>query len=166
MAGYAGLAPPRLLVARRVALGKTVRGHPHVLGRKPLAAFGSARGGITRPEARAVLSAAPTPADAARLTRARLAGLLRQLDAACQSAGDLQQACTGRELGTGLTWDFDTAIISARVCRAGLPATGDRGVVACVAVAIIFVEGHGDTRAAARGRGAAPGDSQATLVLE
>ena len=43
-----------------------------------LAAFGSARGGITRPEARAVLAAAPTPADAARLTKARLAGLLRE----------------------------------------------------------------------------------------
>ena len=100
-----------------------------------LAAFGSARGGITRPEARAVLGAAPTPADAARLTKARLAGLLRkagrkrgidaeaarlhaafqqeqmrqlplveqamgrqalallrQLEAACQSADDLQQA--------------------------------------------------------------------------
>jgi transposase len=100
-----------------------------------LAAFGSARGGITRPEARAVLAAAPTPADAARLTRARLASLLRkagrqrgieaeaarlhaafqqeqmrqlplveqamgrqalallrQLDAACQSADDLQAA--------------------------------------------------------------------------
>jgi transposase len=100
-----------------------------------LTAFGSARGGITRPEARVILAAAPTPADAARLTRARLASLLRkagrqrgieaeatrlhavfqaeqmrqlplveqamgrqalallrQLDAACQSADDLQQA--------------------------------------------------------------------------
>ena len=43
-----------------------------------LAAFGSARGGITRPEARAVLAAAPTPADAGRLTKARLASLLRK----------------------------------------------------------------------------------------
>jgi len=41
-------------------------------------AFASVRGGITRPEARAVLAAAPTPADAARLTRARLAALLRK----------------------------------------------------------------------------------------
>jgi transposase len=100
-----------------------------------LAAFGSARGGITRPEARVILAAAPAPADAARLTRARLAGLLRkagrqrgieaeaarlhaafqqeqmrqlplveqamgrqalallrQLEAACQSADDLQAA--------------------------------------------------------------------------
>jgi transposase len=100
-----------------------------------LAAFGSLRDGITRPEARVILAAAPTPADAARLTRARLAGLLRkagrrrgideeatrlhaafreeqmrqlplveqamgrqalallrQLDAACQSAADLQAA--------------------------------------------------------------------------
>ena len=100
-----------------------------------LAAFGSARGGITRPEARVILAAAPTPEDAARLTRARLASLLRkagrqrgveaeaarlhaafgqeqmrqvplveqamgrqalallrQLDAACASADDLEQA--------------------------------------------------------------------------
>ena len=100
-----------------------------------LAAFGSARGGITRPEARVILAAAPAPADAARLTRARLASLLRkagrqrgveaeaarlhaafgqeqmrqvplveqamgrqalallrQLDAACASADDLEQA--------------------------------------------------------------------------
>jgi transposase len=100
-----------------------------------LGAFGRARGGITRPEARVILAAAPAPADAARLTRARLAALLRkagrqrgieaeaarlhaafgqeqmrqpplveramgrqalallrQLDAACQSADDLQQA--------------------------------------------------------------------------
>jgi transposase len=100
-----------------------------------LAAFGSVRGGIIRPEARVILAAAPAPADAGRLTKARLASLLRkagrqrgiekeaarlhaafgqeqmrqlplveqamgrqtlallrQLDAACQSADDLQQA--------------------------------------------------------------------------
>jgi transposase len=100
-----------------------------------LGAFADARGGIMRPEARAVLAAAPTPADAARLTLAQLraalkkAGrsrgldaeaarlreafraeqmrqlplvehamgqqalaLLRQLDAACASAGDLEAA--------------------------------------------------------------------------
>src|SRR5690349_10951551 len=43
-----------------------------------LAAFGSARGGITRAEARVILAAAPAPADAARLTKARLAALLRK----------------------------------------------------------------------------------------
>jgi len=102
-----------------------------------LAAFASARGGILRPEARAILAAAPTPADAATLTVARLRGLLkkagrrrgldaeaarlheafraeqmrqlplveqamgrqalallRQLDAACASAGDLEHAAT------------------------------------------------------------------------
>jgi transposase len=100
-----------------------------------LGAFADARGGIMRPEARAVLAAAPTPADAARLTLAQLraalkkAGrsrgldneaarlreafrapqmrqlplvehamgqqalaLLRQLDAACASADDLEAA--------------------------------------------------------------------------
>ena len=100
-----------------------------------LAAFAEAKGGIMRPEARAILAAAPTPATAARLTLAQLramlrkAGrsrgidaeaarlreafrqeqmrqpplveeamgrqaraLLRQLDAACQNASDLEAA--------------------------------------------------------------------------
>src|SRR5690349_19406741 len=42
-----------------------------------LAAFADARGGILRPEARAILAAAPTPADAATLTLTQLRGLLR-----------------------------------------------------------------------------------------
>ena len=100
-----------------------------------LAAFSAARGGLARPEARVILAAAPAPADAARLTKTRLAALLRkagrqrgidaeaarlhacfrqeqmrqlplveqamgrqalallrQLEAACQSADDLQAA--------------------------------------------------------------------------
>jgi transposase len=102
-----------------------------------LAAFADARGGITRPEARVLLAAAPTPAAAGRLsltqlkallvkagrsrgtgaeaTRLREAfrapqmrqlplvedamgrqalALLRHLDAACTSAGDLEYAVT------------------------------------------------------------------------
>jgi transposase len=102
-----------------------------------LAAFAAARGGITRPEARAVLAAAPTPAAGAGLTLAQLRALLkkagrsrgidaeaqrlrealrveqmrqlplvevamgrqalallRQLDAACASAQELEQAAT------------------------------------------------------------------------
>jgi len=43
-----------------------------------LAAFAGARGGITRPDARAVLAAAPTPAAAAALTVAQLRALLRK----------------------------------------------------------------------------------------
>ena len=43
-----------------------------------LAAFASAKGGITRPDARTVLAAAPTPADAARLTLAQLRALLKK----------------------------------------------------------------------------------------
>jgi len=43
-----------------------------------LAAFAGARDGITRPEARTILAAAPTPADAARLTLAQLRALLRK----------------------------------------------------------------------------------------
>jgi transposase len=102
-----------------------------------LAAFGQARGGILRPEARVILAAAPAPAGAAELTVAQLRGLLkkagrsrgidaeaarlreafrapqmrqlplvedamgrqalallRQLDAACASADDLEHAVT------------------------------------------------------------------------
>jgi hypothetical protein len=43
-----------------------------------LAAFAEAKGGIMRPEARAVLAAAPAPADAAALTTAQLRALLRK----------------------------------------------------------------------------------------
>jgi hypothetical protein len=50
---------------------------------------------------------------------------------------------------TGLTWDFDTAMISARVRRAGLPATDGRGVLARPAGAVVRVQRRGDTRAAA-----------------
>ncbi len=100
-----------------------------------LAAFAGASGGIMRPEARVILAAAPTPADAAELTLAQLRALLkkagrsrgidataqrlrdtfrqqqmrqlplveqamgrrtlallRQLDAACDSADDLEHA--------------------------------------------------------------------------
>src|SRR6266542_2373361 len=43
-----------------------------------LAAFADARGGITRPDARVILAAAPDPAAAARLTLAQLRALLRK----------------------------------------------------------------------------------------
>ena len=43
-----------------------------------LAAFAPLKGGITRPEARAVLAAAPTPAAAATLTLTQLRGLLKK----------------------------------------------------------------------------------------
>lgn len=59
-------------------------------------------------------------------------------------------------LAAGLTWDFDAAMISACVRQAGLPADGDRGYLARVAGAVLLVQGRGDTRASARGRGVAP----------
>jgi transposase len=43
-----------------------------------LAAFADLKGGITRPEARTILAAAPTPADAAKLTLAQLRALLKK----------------------------------------------------------------------------------------
>ena len=64
---------------------------------------------------------------------------------------------------TGLTWDFDAAMIGARVREDGLPAAGDRGVLARVAGALVPVQGRGDTRAPARGRDTASGDPRPPL---
>ena len=62
----------------RVAAHNKLRSH--LRGYYPgfLAAFAAAKGGITRPEARAILAAAPTPGDAAKLTPAQLRALLRK----------------------------------------------------------------------------------------
>jgi transposase len=119
----------------RATAGNRLRSHLREYFPGFLAAFADVKGGITRPEARAILAAAPTPADAARLTLAQLRALLRragrqrgtdaeaqrlrgalrleqmrqlplveqamgrqalallrQLEAACQSADDLQAA--------------------------------------------------------------------------
>jgi transposase len=134
-----------------------------------IAAFAAARGGISRPEARAVLAAAPTPAHAAKLTSAQLRALLkkagrslgidaeaqrlraafrtsqmrqlplveqamgrqalallRKLDAACQSADDLEQAAVEsftRHPDAGIITSFPGigALTGARV----LAETGD-----------------------------------------
>jgi transposase len=134
-----------------------------------LAAFAAARGGISRPEARAILAAAPTPADAAQLTPAQLRALLkkagrslgieaeaqrlreafrtgqmrqlplveqamgrqalallRQLDAACTSASDLEAAATesfNQHPDAGIITSFPGlgALTGARV----LAETGD-----------------------------------------
>jgi transposase len=69
-----------------------------------LAAFAEARGGIMRPEARAVLAAAPTPAAGARLSLARLRTLLRKagrsrgIDAEAQHLHDALRAEQMRHL--------------------------------------------------------------------
>ncbi len=134
-----------------------------------LAAFAAAKGGITRPEARTILAAAPAPADAARLTLAQLRALLkkagrsrgidaeaqrlrdafrkeqmrqlplveqamgrqalallRQLDAACAAAADLEQAATesfNQHPDAGIITSFPGigALTGARV----LAETGD-----------------------------------------
>jgi transposase len=121
----------------RVAAHNKLRSHLREYFPGFLAAFAAAKGGIMRPEARAVLAAAPTPEAAAKLTLAQLRALLRkagrsrgidaeaqrlrgafrqeqmrqlplveqamgrqslallrQLDAACASADDLEQAAT------------------------------------------------------------------------
>lgn len=119
----------------RTAAHNKLRSHLREYYPAFLAAYAAARDGITRPDARAILAAAPTPAAAARLTTAQLRALLRkagrqrgidteaarlretfrapqmhhpplveqamgrqalallrQLDAACAAAGDLEQA--------------------------------------------------------------------------
>jgi transposase len=134
-----------------------------------IAAFAAARGGISRPEARAVLAAAPTPAAAAKLTLAQLRALLkkagrrlgidaeahrlrgafrtdqmrqlplveqamgrqalallRQLDAACTSAQDLERAAVesfNQHPDAGIITSFPGlgALTGARV----LAETGD-----------------------------------------
>src|ERR1700751_5637380 len=69
-----------------------------------LAAFAAAKGGITRPEARAVLAAAPTPAQAARLTLGQLRALLKKagrsrgIDAEAQRLRDPFRAGQMRQL--------------------------------------------------------------------
>ena len=69
-----------------------------------LAAFTDARGGITRPEARAILAAAPTPAAAAKLTAAQLRALLKKagrsrgIDAEAQRLRDAFRAGQMRQL--------------------------------------------------------------------
>jgi len=67
---------------------------------------------------------------------------------------------------TGLTWDFDAAMIGGRVREDGLPAAGDRGVVARVAGEVLLVQGRRNTRAPARGRGTAADGSPALPVLD
>jgi transposase len=62
----------------RVAAHNKLRSHLREYYPGFLAAFAAAKGGITRPEARAILAAAPTPADAAKLTPAQLRALLRK----------------------------------------------------------------------------------------
>jgi transposase len=62
----------------RTAAQNRLRSHLREYYPAFLAAFAPLKGGITRPEARAVLAAAPTPAGAAALTVAQLRALLRK----------------------------------------------------------------------------------------
>ena len=61
----------------RTSAHNKLRSHPREYYPGFLAAFASIRDGILRPEARAILAAAPSPAQAATLTEARLRALLR-----------------------------------------------------------------------------------------
>jgi len=85
-AGLAQLAQAIAVLARaqqdavwdRTTAHNRLRSHLREYFPAFLAAFADARGGITRPEARAVLAAAPTPADAAKLTVTQLRGILKK----------------------------------------------------------------------------------------
>ena len=65
-------------VWERTAAHNKLRSHLREYYPGFLAAFAAVRGGIIRPEARAILAAAPTPAAAAKLTSSRLQALLKQ----------------------------------------------------------------------------------------
>src|SRR4029077_5797260 len=65
----------------------------------------------------------------------------------------------------GLICGYGIDMIGTHVCHAGLPDAGDHTLLACVAGPVIDGQGRGDARAAARGRRAAPGESQAARVL-
>jgi transposase len=156
-------------VRDRVAAHNKLRSHLREYFPGFLAAFAAAKGGIMRPEARAVLAAAPTPEAAAKLTSARLRALLgkagrsrgidaeaqrlrgafrreqmrqlplagqatgrqslallRQLDAACASADDLEAAAVeafSQHPDAGIITSFPGtgALTGARV----LAETGD-----------------------------------------
>jgi hypothetical protein len=111
-----GRRPPRLARAQQDTVWARTTAHnklrSHLREYYPgfLAAFAGKADGILRPEARVILAAAPAPADAARLREAFRASqmrqlplvehamvrqamaLLRQLDAACASADELEAA--------------------------------------------------------------------------
>ena len=162
-------APSKNAVWDRTQACNRLRSHLREYYPAFLAAFAPLKGGITRPEARAVLAAAPTPAGAAKLTLTQLraalkkAGrsrgtdteaarlreafrteqmrqlplveqamgrqalaLLRQLDAACAAADDLEHAATesfNQHPDAGIITSFPGlgALAGARV----LAETGD-----------------------------------------
>src|SRR5690348_16343826 len=58
----------------------------------------------------------------------------------------------------GLTWGYGTDMIGTHVSRAGVPAAGAGAVLARVAGPVVVGQGRGDTRAAARGGRAEPGE--------
>ena len=71
-------APSKTPSGTRTCAHNKLRSHLREYYPGFLAAFAEARGGIMRPEARAILAAAPDPAAAARLTLAQLRALLRK----------------------------------------------------------------------------------------
>jgi hypothetical protein len=79
--------------------------------------------------------------------------------------GCQKSACSGRILGRWFDLGHGTDMISTHVCRAGVPAAGDRAVLARAAGPVVVGQGRGDTRAAARSGRATPHDPEAAYVL-
>src|SRR5579859_4893491 len=73
----------------------------------------------------------PWPSLWPNVPSSRWTNLIRAGKAECRYSWRDSRA--GREPGAGLIWDFGTAVIGARVRDAGLPAAGDRGVLARLA---------------------------------
>jgi transposase len=95
-----------------------------------LTAFADARGGILRPEARAILAAAPTPADAATLTLTQLRALLKK---AGRSRGVETEAARLRE-AFGAPQMRQLPLVEAAMGRQALALLGQLNA-ACAAAA-------------------------------
>jgi len=106
----------------------------------------------------------PVPPRRPILRRLRRRRGQRRAAAASMAAGHM--VVVVEYSAAGLTWGYDTGMIGTCVCRAGLPATGDRAVLARAGGPVRVVQGRGDTRAAARGGRATPGEPQAAHVLD
>jgi len=65
-----------------------------------------------------------------------------------------------------LTWAYGADMIGTHVCLPGLPAAGDRAVLARAAAPVLISQEHGDPRAAPRSGRAAPGKPPTADVLD
>ena len=67
---------------------------------------------------------------------------------------------------SGLTWGYGADMIGIHACCTGLPAAGNRAVLARAAGPVLVGQGRRDTRAATRGGRATPDEPQAAHVMD